>query len=30
MLIRKGSAMAAWEATRVLHQGTDRVRDSRV
>jgi hypothetical protein len=30
MLIGKGSAKAAWEAIRVQHQGTDRVRDTRV
>ena len=30
MLIRKGTAKAAWEAIRVQHQGTDRVRDTRV
>ncbi|XP_071683669.1 uncharacterized protein [Lolium perenne] len=30
MLISKGSARAAWEAIRVQHQGTDRVRDTRV
>jgi hypothetical protein len=30
MLIGKGSAQAAWEAIRVQHQGTDRVRDTRV
>uniref|UniRef100_A0ACD5UNA0 Uncharacterized protein n=2 Tax=Avena sativa TaxID=4498 RepID=A0ACD5UNA0_AVESA len=30
MLIGKGSAMAAWEAIRLQHQGNDRVRDMRV
>ena len=30
MLIGKGTAKAAWEAIRVQHQGTDRVRDTRV
>jgi hypothetical protein len=30
MLIRKGSAKAAWEAIRVQRQGTNRVRDTRV
>jgi hypothetical protein len=30
MLIGKGSARAAWDAIRVRHQGTDRVRDTRV
>jgi hypothetical protein len=30
MLIGKGSAMAAWQAIKLQHQGNDRVRDTRV